>query len=477
MPKQITGKSVAKNITLSVLVQAVSLVVGFVMNLIVPKYIDEYQYSYWQTFLLYAQYVGILHFGLIDGIVLRYSQYDYEELDKKAVRSQYVAVMFIDALISIALFASAFLFFSGVNRIIVILVSIVVIPSITHNYVSFTFQTTNRISKYAQYIMLDRCLYCGLVIACLLLGYKNAYWYCVAYISAHFISIFIFGFRYSSKLFFGKLLPLKELKTDLAKTIAAGVWLMIASYSANLVVGFGKMIVQWRWDELTFGKVSLAYSLTTFVLHFVTAISVVLFPSIKRLDPEKLPNLYKSIRNGISPFLLLALICYFPGSYILKLWLPKYAASIVYLGILLPIIVYTSKVSLLTNNYLKAYRKEKTLLVINLASVAFSFVLFLFIAYVIKNLYALLFAIVGVIMLRSIVSEIVVAKIINVKMSFDIILEVIITNFFILCTILFSRTIGCLLYMLALVIYFIIKRKSIAMLLSKAARFIPEKSN
>jgi O-antigen/teichoic acid export membrane protein len=85
MPNQITGKSVAKNISLSVLVQAISLIVSFVLNLIVPKFIDEYQYSYWQTFLLYAQYVGILHFGLLDGIVLRYSQYDYDELDKKVV--------------------------------------------------------------------------------------------------------------------------------------------------------------------------------------------------------------------------------------------------------------------------------------------------------------------------------------------------------------------------------------------------------
>ena len=48
--------------------------------------------------------------------------------------------------------------------------------------------------------------------------------------------------------------------------------------------------------------------MTTFVLHFVTAISVVLFPSIKRLDSDRLPDLYKSIRDGISPLLLLVLI-------------------------------------------------------------------------------------------------------------------------------------------------------------------------
>jgi O-antigen/teichoic acid export membrane protein len=254
-------------------------------------------------------------------------------------------------------------------------------------------------------------------------------------------------------------------------TLSAGVWLMIASYSANFVVGFGKMVVQWRWDKLTFGKVSLAFGLTTIALRFVTAISVVLFPSIKRLDKDKLPGLYKSIRDGISPLFLLVLIFYFPGSYLLKLWLPKYVASIVYLGILLPIIVYSSKVSLLTNNYLKAYRKEKTLLVINILSVVFGFVVYLILTYVFNNLFVLLFSIVGIIMIRSIVSEIAVMKIIKVKILFDIILEVIITSIFIVCAVFFSRTIGFFMYAIAIIIYFCIKRRSIANLLLIAKKY------
>jgi len=461
MPKQITGKSVAKNISLSVLVQAISLVVGFVMNLIVPKFINEYQYSYWQTFLLYSQYVGILHFGLLDGIVLRYSQSDYDELDKKTVRSQYIAVFCIDAIISIGVLGSAFIFFSGINRIIVILLAFSIIPIITYNYVSFTFQTTNRIGKYAQYIMLDRCLYCGIVIACLILNAKQAYWYCIAYIFSHLISIIMLGMKHSRELFLGDLLTFNELKTELNKTLSAGVWLMVASYSANLVVGFGKMIIQWRWDTLTFGKVSLSFSLSTFVLHFVTAVSVVLFPSIKRLDIDKLPELYKTIRNGISPILLLVLIFYFPGSYILELWLPQYADSIIYLGVLLPIIVYTSKVSLLTNNYLKAYRKEKVLLAINLFTVAFSIILYIIIAYLLKDLYILLISMVGVIMFRSIVSEIAVMKTIRIKIVTDFILEFIITTIFILSAICFDRLTGFIIYFCVLVFYFILKRNSI----------------
>ena len=86
MPKAITTKTFAKNVILSIVAQIISLSISFVTTLIVPRYIDEYQYAYWQTFVLYAGYVGILHFGLLDGLVLRYSKYDYEELDKARLR-------------------------------------------------------------------------------------------------------------------------------------------------------------------------------------------------------------------------------------------------------------------------------------------------------------------------------------------------------------------------------------------------------
>lgn len=89
----------------------------------------------------------------------------------------------------------------------------------------------------------------------------------------------------------------------------------------------------------------------------------------------------------------------------------------VYLGILLPIIIFTSKISLLTNNYLKALRKEKTMFVINLISVGIAVGMFSISAYVINDLKMLLVSIVIAIMICSVLSETVVMKTLSV---FDI---------------------------------------------------------
>lgn len=467
----ISEKKVAKNMLLSIGVQVFSLLVGFILNLIVPKYISELDYSNWQTFLLYSQYLSMLHFGFLDGFILRYSQYDYNELDKKSVRTQYYIIMLIDFVLSIILVAVAFTVFSGTIRVMCILLSLSICIEITFNFVSFAFQTTNRIKEYAKYVFVFRGIYCVFTIVCLVFGLGEYYWFCIVYLLSVVSVIVYFCLRYNSELFIGRLSSKNEAFSELKTTLFAGIWLMISAYAANFLVDSGKMIIQWKWDQLVFGKISLAFSLTSFVLQFVTAISVVLFPSMKRMDTEKLPDMYMTIRNTISPILFFALVFYFPGSVILRMWLPKYNESIIYLGILMPIIIYTSKVSLLTNNYLKAYRKERQLFIINVASVICAILTFLFIAYVIKDIKTILVAIVFFIMLRSIVSEIVVTKLIGKKLTVDFIVEILITAIFIVCVWVLSLWTAFAVYFTVFILYCIWKRKEIGSILLKLKRF------
>ena len=133
MAQNITTKKFAKNVVYSILAQIISLAVSFVLTLIVPKFIDEYQYSYWQTYVLYVGYVGVLHFGLLDGLVLRYSKYDYEELDKARLRSQFIILL---------IFTSIITFFTSVISLTVagypdkIIFALVAVGIITKNILS-----------------------------------------------------------------------------------------------------------------------------------------------------------------------------------------------------------------------------------------------------------------------------------------------------------------------------------------------------
>ena len=236
---------------------------------------------------------------------------------------------------------------------------------------------------------------------------------------------------------------------------------MLSNWAATFLVGSAKMVVQWNWDLVFFGRVSFAFTLSNLFLTFVTAISVVLFPSLKRLDSDLLPGLYESIRKVVMPIFFAVLILYYPGYKILELWLPSYKDSLIYLGMLLPMVVFTSLTALLVNNYLKAYRCERQMFVINVTTMIVGIAIFSVVGFVFKNIDMLLICTVLLILTRTVISETVVSKKVNIYFLKDNLLELIMTAVFIMSTRLGSLPKGALLYAAALIVYGIIcfKRK------------------
>ncbi len=466
MAKSITGRKFAANVVMSIAAQIVSLAVSFVLTLVLPRFIDKIQYAYWQTYVLYVGYVGVLHFGLLDGLVLRYSKYDYEELDKARLRSQFATLLIFTSAVTVITGAVSLLALGGTNKLIFSLVAIGIVTKNLVTYSSYMLQITNRINKYVILTIVQRLTYGVVVSVLLILRVTDFFWYCLADLCGDAVGIVI-GVSFNRGLYLGKMIKPSEAFKEIKVNVASGIILMLANWSAMLMIGSAKMIIQWRWDEYTFSDVSFSFSVSNVFLVFVTAISVVLFPSLKRVDQSKLPEMYKSIRSALSPFLFFIMLLYFPGCWILDKWIPKYSESLIYLGILLPIIIYSSKVSLLTNNYLKVYRKEKYMLIVNAISIAVGIALFALCAYAFDRLIALIASVVFVIMLNSVLAEIFVSRIIRVNLVKHYIIEAVMTVAFILCASLLPRWWGCLAYFGAYAVYAAVNYKAIAALFKR----------
>lgn len=464
------GKTV-RNMAVSVLAQVISLLTSFIVGLIVPKFIPELEYSYWQMYVLYVSYVGVLHFGLLDGIVLRYAKYNYDELDKPRVRSQFQLLVLATSFIGAATTLVTIPFTEGAARLIVPLVCIGMVTKNIVTYTFYTYQITNRINQYALLVIAQRMTYACLVTGLLLLRVQAFYWYCIADLCSDIIGFLISIFR-NKGLYFRRGLPVPEVMREAGQNISCGIMLLIANFSSNFLVGGAKMMIQWHWDVLIFGKVSFAFSVSNLFLSFVSAVSIVLFPSLKRMREEELPDLYGRIRQLISPLLFFVMLFYFPLCKILAIWLPKYEPSLLFLGILLPIIVFSSKVSLLTNNYLKAYRKEKHMLVINVVSVVCGMALFALCAYGLDNLELLLYGLVLMIMVRSVASEIAVSRVIERRFVGEYVGEALMTVGFIACVRGLSLWIGCAVYASLFVIYLFFHRKTVKTVFQAIGRLL-----
>lgn len=435
--EEIGAKQIKRNVLLSMSVQLVSFFVSLILNLILPKFISETEYSYWQTFLLYVSYVPLLHFGFLDGLMLRYSQYDYDSLNKPLIRSQFKIFLVFELIFAAVIVGIGLFIPDETTKVILFFIAFAIVSTNVFTYTSYFFQLTNRISKYAVLVLIQRLLLGLGVLGLVVAGRQYFYEICIVYLLADVVAI-LWGSIGNKGLYLGKSVPAKEGFKELWTNVSAGVMLLIANLSAMLLVGGAKMFVQWRYDALTFGKVAFSFNVSNLFLTFVTAASVALFPSLKRINQENLPDVYMKIRRSVSPWLFVALLSYFPGQLILEKWLPNYASSLVYLGALMPIIVFASRVSLLTNNYLKAYRKERTMLLINVVSVAVAFALFFVSAYCADSILLILLSLVLVIMARSIISEIVVMNLIGKKCYGNFFVEIVLTIAFVLATMKFN---------------------------------------
>jgi hypothetical protein len=101
------------------------------------------------------------------------------------------------------------------------------------------------------------------------------------------------------------------------------------------------------------------------------------------------------------------------------------------------------------------------MLIVNFISIAVAVVMFTVSAYVLNNLMSILISIIVAIVFNSVLSEIVVMRIIKVRFVTDFIVEGLVSVAFITVTQIFDLWIACGVYAIVLAIYLVYMRKHI----------------
>ena len=166
--------------------------------------------------------------------------------------------------------------------------------------------------------------------------------------------------------------------------------------------------------------------------------------------------------NFIFPLVMLG---YLPITIVVQYCLPKYLESLTFLPIFLPICTFDGKMQMMCSSFFKSMRKESTLLAINLITLGISIVMALIGSFVIKNIYFVAFGILVVVALRSIVSEWILARYMQVNIFWEVIQEILLVAFFIAGSMLFPATVMFLLYLAVYVAYLLLNKNRVKHLL------------
>lgn len=457
---------VKKDFLLVLSSQVVSMAVSILRSLVLPYFLTVAAFGYFQSYLLYISYAPFFCLGYNDGVYLRYGDKKYEDLPLSKIAGPniiFTCVLLVFALlinlISVlvikdenllfALFtASFYMVFLGLNTLILQI-----------------YQVTLKFKEYSIISILVRVISLLCIVALLLLGVVD-YKYIVVVDLLTFVAITIYLVVSNKQLFITKH-PFDGFSIgEYIESVKGGFPLMFANIMGMLILGVGQFAIQIFGDIEQFAQYRFGVSISSFILMAVSAASLVVYPLLKRMDDEHQKKKYQEFSNVLDKSIVIIIPLYYFAVLLIKMLYPHYDGLVVYLGVLLSIVFFQSKVYILQNSFYKAMRLERALLIDNLISLASVFVLLAIFYSFLRSVITVAIISLAAICLRYFISAIKL----NPKMGYTknlFSIEIIILLFFVGSTMCLPMEISLVCNLIVLGVYVVVYRKQLLMIVKQ----------
>lgn len=427
--------------------------ISILSSLIIPKFLGIKDYGYWQLYVFYFGFVGFFHLGWLDGIYLKEGGNEYEDLDRGVIGSQYWYHLFYEIILVVFLSLIVIISIQSDKKKVILLLTLVsMVVSNCRTFILLLFQATNRIKEYAHLARDDKNIYFILSMLYLFFGGKNFIILIIIDILSK-LAMTIWGGVMIKDVIFNPLISLKFIFPQIKDNIKIGSNLMLSTVVSGLIIGIPRIFVEKQWDIATFAKLSFTLSISNMFMIFINSVGIVIFPILRKINQSHLKKLYQNLRLPFVCFTFSILLAFIPVKYLLFIWLPEYKQSLIFMGILFPMIVYEGRMSLLISTYLKTMRFEKYILLANLFGVFFSIILSFISVFITKNIYIAVLSIMICIISRCVVAELLLCRMMIISIGKEIFAEIILTLLFIVSNLINNSLLGFTLYVFSFSIF------------------------
>ena len=450
-----------KSFIYAVSANLLSTLVSATITLLLPKTLSVDSYGYFQYYLFWAGYLGILHLGWIDGLYLVHCGEYYDSIDKNVIAGQIRLFALFEGIIGVIIVTGALLYAKSYDyKLVFVCIGVLLLITNMRLFLLYILQATARIREYSVATICGLLGYLFAVGILMLLRISEYQYYIYANILSNIIPL-ILGFFYCWEIAKAKPATLSSSVKESISYVTVGSKLLIANFASSWIIGVVRIMIERQWDIATFGKISLTITISNMFMTFINAIALVLLPMLRRMEPNKLFSLYKYLNTLLLSLLFGGMVLYFPAQRILSIWLPEYADSLAYMALLFPICVFESKNAMILNTYMKALRKEKAIMLINVLTVGISAMLSAFAIFTLRNLTLSMFFIVVTIGMRCIAFELYLKHDVGVMIRKDVLEEVIMCFAFIICNWYVGGIRGLCIYIGIYAIYVVVNYRAI----------------
>ncbi len=368
-----------KGIIVVVFGNMVLLLSKFVVWLMVPRLLGVIEYGYFKTFTLYLTYAMMLHFGFPDGILLIYGGMDYEKLNKRKFRTFSRFFLVFQAILAVIGLIISLLFLDGMDRVIVLALSIDAFFVNYMTYFKFISQAVMRFRELAFQNILDAGL--KIFFVCLIAFLSGIHViqptsrsYILSIVFTDILILFWYVVKYKN-IVWGKSIQIHTCNEIIKEIFTGGIFLTIAFQVSHLVFALDRQMVLMLFNVETYSLYSFAYSMTNMITAVIAGISTVMFPSLKRLETEQVLEKLPDLLAGVSIFTFLLLAGYHPLACFIIIFLPEYVGALEYLIIIFPGLAISCCINMIIFTYYKVLGELKKYLIISLKILTFGAIL------------------------------------------------------------------------------------------------------
>ena len=367
---QVDKKKFVRNVGVVLFSNILSVIAGVLVGFIIPKIMGVEDHGYYKAFTLYASYIGMFHFGFIDGIHLRFAGKKYNELDKEKFRAYSRFLIILQLFVSIIFTGIAMFFVGNEYSIIFLLIAIDVLAVNISTYFEFISQVTMRFKqlslrntiKSASTIvsviilfLLNR--YCKIkivyyiyVMVVVIINYTLALWYLISY----------------RDIVFGRAEKIKNVKSDIFSFFKIGIPLLLSNLVVQFIFLVDQQAVNIGFENEIYSKYAFAYNMISLITIATGAISTVLYPTLKSISKETIKEKYGKINSLLLVLVALSLLVYFPLVPFINTFLSDYSDSLRTFSIILPGVMISSSISVIKYNCYKTFDHIKEYFIISL---------------------------------------------------------------------------------------------------------------
>ena len=349
--------------------QLAVLVAGLIKAIIVPVMLGVSDYAYWQIYLFYTAYVGLFTLGHNDGIYLKYGGYRLEDLPFETLRASNTihTVLLSQGAVIVAVLAASATDFRREIVLFAVAANILVLG--TTSNISLSLQAVNKMKGFAFLNTADKIFF-TLALLALINPELRTYWFLIfADLSGKSCVLVALIFRYR-QLYVGPFADIAVAFTEFCENLRAGSKLMVANVSGMLVLGIGRIIVEYFGSLDGYAYYAFATSLAGVALVGITAVGVVLYPGLKSQDQADYCRYFDMTNEAYTAFSLIMLSSYFAAVAFISLVAKSYLPVTDFLNVIFVITVLQGKMQLVNNTFYKVLRLEGTMLRANLVSLA-----------------------------------------------------------------------------------------------------------